>query len=147
MKICKPSVIHTCILQQDMHCSVITGKCTHCIHTSHPWEAVHIRSYGWGSMLQVVLYGQTFHHMWDYMLSLCRESARYISTEDLSSWPNTMLTLACWVWLYWGTVSNHTSTCTALGQISNWAGLAQNRLVGLGIDSIHTACYNRAMLH
>ena len=77
------------------------------------------------------------------MLSLCRESARYISTKDLSLWPNTAFTIGLLSVVLLGMVSNHTSQ--ALGQISNWAGLAQNRLVGLGIDSIYTVCYNRAI--
>ena len=131
-----------------MHFSVITGKFTHCIHVSHSWEAVHITRYAWViQTLAIVLYGQTFHQepksTQGYMVSLCRESARYISTEDLSLWPNTAFTIGLLSVVLLGTVSNHTSQ--ALGQISNWAGLAQNRLVGFGIDSIYTVCYNRTI--
>ena len=77
------------------------------------------------------------------MLSLCRESARYISTEDLSLWPNTAFTISLLSVVLLGMVSNHTSQ--ALGQILKLGWLAQNRPVGLGIDSIYTVCYNRAI--
>ena len=61
------------------------------------------------------------------MLSLCRESARYISTEDLSLWPNTAFTIGLLSVVLLGTVSNHTSQ--ALGQISNWAKM-QYKITG-----------------